>query len=236
MRLSDHRHWLPRPLRYGLHTCIGLSAIALFFLFTATANTTLFTKYYPALLAVNGALVVILAILVIFQLSRLGRRLRRQEFGSRLALRFVLVFALMSLLPGAVIYAVSVKFLARSIDSWFEVRLDKALEGGLNLGRGALDSTLKDIRTLKGELGKLLNSWQTGDMKTLIGLLNQALEEHPALYKRTLSDRNKNWVPRIEELIRGNKDPIVIVGAAHLAGKGSVIELLEKNGIKAVQQ
>ena len=145
MRLSDHRHWLPRPLRYGLLACIGLSAIALFFLFTATANTTLFTKYYPALLAVNGALVVILAILVIFQLSRLGRRLRRQEFGSRLALRFVLVFALMSLLPGAVIYAVSVKFLARSIDSWFEVRLDKALEGGLNLGRGALDSTLKDL-------------------------------------------------------------------------------------------
>ena len=145
MRRADHRNWLPRPLRYGLLACIGLSAIALYFLFTATANTALFTKYYPTLLAVNGALVVILAILVIFQLVRLGRRLRRQEFGSRLALRFVLVLALMSLAPGAVIYAVSVKFLARAIDSWFEVRLDKALEGGLNLGRSALDNALKDV-------------------------------------------------------------------------------------------
>jgi nitrogen fixation/metabolism regulation signal transduction histidine kinase len=145
MRLStDHRNWLPRPVRWGLLFAIGLSATALYFLFTATTNTALFTKYYPALLAVNGALVALLAVLVVFQLVRLGRRLRRRDFGSRLALRFVLVFALMSLLPGALIYAVSVKFLARSIDSWFEIRLDKALEGGLNLGRGALDNALKE--------------------------------------------------------------------------------------------
>jgi len=48
-------------------------------------------------------------------------------------------------LPGALIYGVSVQFLARSIDSWFEVRVDKALEGGINLGRGALDGLLKDL-------------------------------------------------------------------------------------------
>ena len=144
-RFEHHRHWLPRPLRWGLLFAIGLSATALYFLFTATTNTALFAKYYPTLLAVNGALVGLLAILVIFQLVRLGRRLRRRDFGSRLALRLVLVLALMSLLPGALIYAVSVKFLARSIDSWFEVRLDKALEGGLNLGRGALDNALKEL-------------------------------------------------------------------------------------------
>jgi len=103
-------------------------------------------------------------------------------------------------------------------------------------GEAILDSTLKDILTLKVELGKLLKSWQTGDMKTVAGLLNQALEEHPALYKRLLVDRNKSWVPRIEELVRGDKDAIVIVGAAHLAGKQSVIEMLEKNGLKVTQQ
>jgi uncharacterized protein YbaP (TraB family) len=103
-------------------------------------------------------------------------------------------------------------------------------------GEAILDSTLKDIQTLKTLLGKLLTSWQTGDMKALAGLLNQALEGHPALYQRLLVDRNKRWVPRIEELMRGDKDAIVIVGAGHLAGKQSVIEMLEKNGAKVVQQ
>ena len=103
-------------------------------------------------------------------------------------------------------------------------------------GEAILDSTLKDIRTLKDELGKLFKSWETGDMKTLGNLLNEAVEEHPDLFKRLLQDRNKRWITKIEELIRGDKDAIVIVGAGHLTGKQSVIELLEKNGAKVVQQ
>ena len=174
-RKTDHHHqrWLPRPVRYTLLFCIGLSAIALYFLFTATSNTALFTKYYPTLLAVNGVLAVLLAVLVIFQLSRLRRRLRRSEFGSRLALRFVLVLALMSLLPGALIYAVSVKFLARSIDSWFEVRLDKAFEGGLNLGRGALDSALKDIAKRADTIADALSHLDAGEQSGALSRLRE---------------------------------------------------------------
>jgi nitrogen fixation/metabolism regulation signal transduction histidine kinase len=60
-------------------------------------------------------------------------------------LRLVLLFTVMAVLPGTLVYGVSVQFLAKSIESWFEVRLDKALEGGLNLGRNALDNMLKDL-------------------------------------------------------------------------------------------
>ncbi|MCK7500764.1 MAG: hypothetical protein MZW92_69145 [Comamonadaceae bacterium] len=63
----------------------------------------------------------------------------RGVFGSRLALRLVLLFALVAVLPGALVYAVSVQFLGKRIESWFDVRVDRALEGGLNLGRSALD-------------------------------------------------------------------------------------------------
>lgn len=137
-------------MRYAVIICIGLGAVALYLLSTATANTAQFSRHYPTLLIVNGALVLMLVVLVIYQLVRLGQRLRRREFGSRLALRFVLLLALMSLLPGALLYAVSVKFLGRSIESWFEVRFDKALEGGLNLGRGTLDTMLKEL-VVKGD-------------------------------------------------------------------------------------
>src|SRR6185295_18009527 len=80
----------------------------------------------------------------------LRRKLRSRVFGSKLTLRLVVLFALMGILPGALIYGVSVQFLAKSIDSWFEVRIDKALEGGLNLGSKALDGMLKDL-TVKAE-------------------------------------------------------------------------------------
>ena len=82
--------------------------------------------------------------LVGYQLLRLRRSLRRGVFGSRLALRLVLLFALVAVLPGALVYAVSVQFLGKSIESWFDVRVDRALEGGLNLGRNALDYLLKE--------------------------------------------------------------------------------------------
>jgi uncharacterized protein YbaP (TraB family) len=103
-------------------------------------------------------------------------------------------------------------------------------------GEAVLKSTLKDVSTLKQKLGQLLKSWQTGDMKTVANLLNESMEDHPELYKRLVVDRNKRWVPKIEELVRGDKDAIIIVGAGHLAGKQSVIELLEKNGLKVTQQ
>jgi uncharacterized protein YbaP (TraB family) len=103
-------------------------------------------------------------------------------------------------------------------------------------GEAILESTLEEIHTLKAELDKLLKAWQTGDMKSVADLLNKALEKHPSLHRRLLLDRNKAWITRIEELARGDKNALVVVGAGHLAGSQSVIELLQKNGWKVVQQ
>ncbi len=143
----------PRPdperstsgVRYLFVVSASLGAVALFLLATASANTTLFAEHYSLLLLLNGGIAVMLAAIVGFQLVTLRRKLRAGVFGSKLTLRLVLLFALMAILPGALIYGVSVQFLAKSIESWFEVRIDKALEGGLNLGRGALDNMLRDL-------------------------------------------------------------------------------------------
>jgi nitrogen fixation/metabolism regulation signal transduction histidine kinase len=73
------------------------------------------------------------------QLFRLWRDHRQQIFGARLKFRLMLMLAIMALVPGALIYAVSVQFVTRSIESWFDVRVEQALEAGLNLGRDALE-------------------------------------------------------------------------------------------------
>ncbi len=133
-----------RGMRWVLLVLACLSAISLFLLATASANTELFARRYDLLLVLNGTMVVLLMLLVGYQLWRLSRNLKAGVFGSRLALRLVLFFAMVAVLPGALVYAVSVQFLGKSIESWFDVRVDRALEGGLNLGRNALDYLLKE--------------------------------------------------------------------------------------------
>ena len=133
-----------RALRWVLLVVAALSGIALFLLATATANTALFAGNYDALVILNAVLVVLLMLVVGWQLLRLRRNLKRGVFGSRLALRLVFLFVVVAVLPGALVYAVSVQFLGKSIESWFDVRVDRALEGGINLGRSSLDYLLKE--------------------------------------------------------------------------------------------
>ncbi len=133
-----------RGVRWLLLVGACLGVISLFLLATASANTELFAGSYNVLLVLNGTMVGLLMALVGYQLWRLRRNLRRGRFGSRLAVRLVLLFAMVAVLPGVLVYAVSVQFLGKSIESWFDVRVDRALEGGLNLGRSSLDYLLKE--------------------------------------------------------------------------------------------
>ncbi|MGE5640776.1 MAG: ATP-binding protein [Clostridia bacterium] len=125
----------------------GVAAIGIFLLATASAQTTLFARHFPLLLALNGALALMLAVLAGYQLVNLARRYRARVFGTRLTLRLLARFALLAVLPGLVVYAVSVHFVARSIESWFDVKVDAALEGGISLGQQAIDQMLGDLQT-----------------------------------------------------------------------------------------
>lgn len=123
-----------------------LAAISLYLLTSASANTGLLSSYYPFLLAVNGLVTVTLAAMVIYQLVRLRHEYRSQHFGSRLKFRMLMMFAFMALLPGAMVYIASLQ-VVRSIESWFDMRVDSALEGGLALGQNALDYLVEQIKS-----------------------------------------------------------------------------------------
>ena len=163
-----------RGMRWLLLVLACLGAISLFLLATASANTELFARRYDLLLVLNTALVVLLMLLVGYQLWRLSRNLKAGVFGSRLAVRLVLLFALVAVLPGALVYAVSVQFLGKSIESWFDVRVDRALEGGLNLGRNALDYLLKETGNKAGQIALTLGESAPGSLSTR---LNRAADQ-----------------------------------------------------------
>ena len=143
-----------RAMRWLLVGASSLAAIGLFLLATATENTELFARGYDTLLVINLAMVALLMVVVGSQLWRLARDHRRGVFGSKLAVRLVLFFALVAVLPGALVYAVSVQFLGRSIESWFDVRVDRALDGGLALGRNALDYLGRETTNKAGQIAE----------------------------------------------------------------------------------
>ncbi len=144
--------WLEntRWLRYTLLILGSLGGVLLFLLPSASSNTDFFESNYPLLITLNGIIAAGLFSILALLIVRMVRRYRAGVFGSRLMLRMSLSFALMGLIPGFVLYLVSVQFLAKSIDSWFDVRVDGALESGLNLGQTALDSLINEL-ALKGQ-------------------------------------------------------------------------------------
>jgi uncharacterized protein YbaP (TraB family) len=96
-------------------------------------------------------------------------------------------------------------------------------------------ATLKDLDKTTDEFGEIVKAWQTGDANALEKLLNEAMQEAPAIFKRLLLDRNARWIPKLEELSRGQKNAVVIVGAAHLVGKDGLVESLRQKGLKVTQ-
>ena len=124
-----------------------VAAVGIFLLATASAQTTLFARHYPLLLGLNATLAVLLAVLLGYQLLAMAKRYRARVFGTRLTLRLLARFALLAVLPGLIVYAVSVHFVARSIESWFDLKVDAALEGGISLGQQAIDQMLSDLQT-----------------------------------------------------------------------------------------
>ncbi|HEV2042283.1 MAG TPA: ATP-binding protein [Casimicrobiaceae bacterium] len=164
----------PRLIRYVVLGCAVLGTVFLFLLATASANTSLFAGNYTLLVVLNGVLVAVLMALVAYQLWRLRKNLKAGVFGSRLAARLVLLFALVAVLPGALLYGVSIQFLGKSIESWFDVRVDRALEGGLNLGRNALEYLLKETTNKATQLALTLEESERGG---LVANLNRASEQ-----------------------------------------------------------
>jgi nitrogen fixation/metabolism regulation signal transduction histidine kinase len=90
---------------------------------------------------------------------RLFVRLRQGRFGSRLLLKLATIFALVGLAPGMLIYVVSYQFVSRSIETWFDVKVEGALEAGLNLGRVTLDTLSSDLASkTKAAAAQLVDS------------------------------------------------------------------------------
>jgi nitrogen fixation/metabolism regulation signal transduction histidine kinase len=132
-------------MKVALALAAALGAMLVFLLATASADTSFLAEYTLTLIGMNALAALVLLALVAAQVRRLFREYRNGVFGARLKSRLLLMLAMMAVVPGVLVYAVSMQFAVKSIDSWFDVRVEAALDGGLDLGRGVLDAMQEDL-------------------------------------------------------------------------------------------
>jgi nitrogen fixation/metabolism regulation signal transduction histidine kinase len=133
-------------LRYVI-TIVAFIGIALLILLAKSlSNSELISSAtFRLLLIFNIVFICALIVLITIQLAKLLQNVKKEIVGSRLTMRLVLSFATVVIIPVTIVYLVSVSFLTKSIESWFNVQVESALQGGLSLGQKTLDILLKDI-------------------------------------------------------------------------------------------
>jgi nitrogen fixation/metabolism regulation signal transduction histidine kinase len=138
-------------MRYLIAIAALVGALLLFLLSKASSSSEFISgSSYTIVLILSGFFILSLIAIIANQIKKLFKNIKKDVMGSRLSMRLVISFTLMAVIPGLIVYLVSVNFLTRSIESWFNVKVESALDGGLKLGQKALDIMLTDLE-LKAE-------------------------------------------------------------------------------------
>lgn len=96
--------------------------------------------------------------------------------------------------------------------------------------------TLADLETLDPVLDELYRHWRAGEVGPIAELMGHEFVGFPELHRALIADRNRRWLPRIEELLAGGQEALVVVGALHLVGDEGLVALLRRRGYTVTQQ
>lgn len=129
---------MPGWRRYAALFALVLTIVSLFGLAATSANAKLFEQWFPTLILINKVIAVVLAAVVASMLVHLIQRIHRKEFGAQMTWQLAAWMFMLAIVPGLLIYFMSAVFISRSIDSWFDVRVEGALDSGVEITRGIL--------------------------------------------------------------------------------------------------
>ncbi|CAM2139390.1 two-component system, NtrC family, nitrogen regulation sensor histidine kinase NtrY [Pararobbsia alpina] len=175
--------------RLLLSTVAVTALLLLVLLALASANTDFFDRYYSWLYAANVAIAIVFLLIIGGLVWIIYARLRQGRFGTRLLAKLAIFFALVGVLPGGIIYLVSLQFVSRSIESWFDINVETALESGLNLGRGMLDNALADLQNKAHLMADQLGNDNDQSTLTLLRLRDQY-----GVHDATILDDKRNVI------------------------------------------
>ncbi|MBI3897536.1 MAG: HAMP domain-containing protein [Gammaproteobacteria bacterium] len=158
-----------------LTTLSVLLLASLLMMNAAAQDSAIFGRMYPILLAVNVLGIVLLSALIIINLYYLIVQHRARVMGSRLTIRLLLMFVALAVAPVSMVFFFSIQTLHRGIDNWFDVKIERALDDALALGRASLDTIKQELIKTANEMAAELEN--TSEATTL-STLNSLREAH----------------------------------------------------------
>ena len=195
-------------------------------------NSELFDRFYLGLLLFNALGLISLSILIILNLKRLIRQLKNRVIGSRMTIRIVILFSLLSVTPVLIVYYFSLDFLHRGIDSWFDLRIEQALDDSLELSRLALDVRMRELLNTTEKIAEELSDTNDAELPSYVDQIRDRInaDELTLLTRKgaivvSSSEDTKSLVPDTPEetillqLIQNNN----YIGIDLIENKGLVI-------------
>lgn len=173
-----------RPLVPWVSALVVLVLMGSLYLLTdALQNSTRYESMYIWLVGVNVGGVLFLVIVVGANLWRLLQSVRAHVPGARLTMRLLRAYVLLGVAPAAIVFFFSMNFIQRGIDSWFDVRIEQALNDALELSRASLEVRMREALRLTTRTAQQLSESAGANLGTgaLVGDARSALTTMPSL-------------------------------------------------------
>lgn len=157
---------------------------------------------------------------------------------------FTLTMLELQRLGFSVLHGLDLHFLTRAVRDGKEIlHLESAeaqIEHLASLGHGEQEQlllqSLQDLEFLAAKASGMTNAWRTGDAEELDEIIRIGFDGFPEIYDRLITQRNRDWLLHLEDLINGGKNALVIIGAGHLVGADSLVRMLEDRGHRLEQE
>jgi hypothetical protein len=120
----------------------------------------------------------------------------------------------------------------------FEEQMALLGSPSIDVQNDALALTLEQLDGIEPIVTEMVVAWLAGDDTALRRAFDEQspqTEAYAAFNRRLLDGRNVTMANRVEEYLSVGGQYLVLVGAAHLAGAGSVVDVLAKRGIRGTR-
>lgn len=172
---------MPRWLRIPFIAAIILAALLLVVLAAGGANSAAFERYFPILLVVNSFATIALLAAIGAVVYRLAKQRRNKVFGARMTINLSVVLSLAAVIPCLLIYFVSSQFIGRSIDSWFDVRVEQALDSGVALSSEVLMREQRQLLQTARRIASILNATSRGERALTLDRMRETSDAASAI-------------------------------------------------------
>ncbi|WP_370624700.1 ATP-binding protein [Polynucleobacter sp. 80A-SIGWE] len=174
---------------------IGAFALLLLVLLSiATSNTEFFDNYFIWLYAANVIIGICLTLVILTLVVVIAVRWRKGRFGTRLVAKLAMIFALVGVVPGLILYGVSLQFVSRSIETWFDVQVESALDAGLELGRVTLRIAQEEILAEGNYIAEQIVQVPSGATSEQVGVMVMKARNQFGIQEVSLFNIQRNLI------------------------------------------